>query len=212
MTAEPDLRDTAHWGRLAPDASLERTAAALMANGMRATVVPEGETAKRAVLALLPDGATVMNVTSTTLDQIGLSKEIEAATRFEPIRNRLQALPQSEQRLQMRRLLAAVDVVVGSVHAVTEDGQVLVASNSGSQLGPYVFGAGKVIWIIGGQKVVGSVDEGLRRLREHSFVLEDERMHKAFGRGSAINKVLLVSREIVPERVQVFLVRQVLGF
>lgn len=186
------------WNRLASDGALERTVLSLTANGMSATLVP--------------DGVTVMNVTSTTLDQIGLSKDIEEATRFESVRRRIQALPQPDRRLQMRRLSAAVDVVVGSVHAVPEDGQVLVASNSGSQLGPYVFGAGKVIWVVGGQKVVASLDDGLRRIREHAFTLEDRRMRAAFGMGSAINKMLLVTREIVPERVVAFLVKQVLGF
>lgn len=106
---------------------------------MRARTVGSGEQARRDVMAMLPDGATVMNVTSTTLDQLGLSKEIEEATRFDSIRKRIIALPQSEQRAQMRRLTAAADVAVGSVHAITEDGQIIVASNSGSQLALYVF-------------------------------------------------------------------------
>ncbi|HEX4915414.1 MAG TPA: LUD domain-containing protein [Vicinamibacterales bacterium] len=61
------------WNRLASDGALERTVLSLTANGRSATLVPDSETARRKVLALLPDGVTVMNVTSTTLDQIGLS-------------------------------------------------------------------------------------------------------------------------------------------
>lgn len=200
------------WDVIPEDAVIERARATLQANNMRARIVGSREQARRDVMAMIPDGATVMNVTSTTLDQLGLSKEIEDSTRFDSIRRRIIALPQSEQRAQMRRLSAAADVVVGSVHAITEDGQILVASNSGSQLALYVFSAAKVIWVVGAQKIVVNVDQGMARIREHSFKLEDERMRKVYGMGSAINKVLLVSREVFPDRVEVLLVKDVLGF
>lgn len=204
--------DRRAWDVIPEDAVIERARATLQANNMRARIVGSREQARRDVMAMIPDGATVMNVTSTTLDQLGLSKEIEDSTRFDSIRRRIIALPQSEQRAQMRRLSAAADVVVGSVHAITEDGQILVASNSGSQLALYVFSAAKVIWVVGAQKIVANVDQGMARIREHSFKLEDERMRKVYGMGSAINKVLLVNREVLPDRVEVLLVKDVLGF
>jgi len=204
--------DRRAWDVIPEDAVIERARATLQANNMRARIVGSREQARRDVMAMIPDGATVMNVTSTTLDQLGLSKEIEDSTRFDSIRRRIIALPQSEQRAQMRRLSAAADVVVGSVHAITEDGQILVASNSGSQLALYVFSAAKVIWVVGAQKIVANVDQGMARIREHSFKLEDERMRKVYGMGSAINKVLLVNREVFPDRVEVLLVKDVLGF
>lgn len=212
MTNETTTGDHRAWDIIPDDAAIERTRTALQANNMRARIVGSGEQARRDVMAMLPDGATVMNVTSATLDQLGLSKEIEEATRFDSIRKRIIALPQSEQRAQMRRLTAAADVAVGSVHAITEDGQILVASNSGSQLALYVFSAARVIWVVGAQKIVADVEQGMARIREHSFKLEDERMRKVYGMGSAINKILLVNREVFPDRVDVILVKEILGF
>ena len=102
--------------------------------------------------------------------------------------------------------------MLGSVHAVTESGALMTASMSGSQLGPYASGAGRVILVVGTQKIVSDLDEGLRRINEYSLPLEDARAQAAYGIRSAVNKVLIINREIVPERITVVLVDEVLGF
>jgi len=98
------------------------------------------------------------------------------------------------------------------VHAVTEQGQVIVASMTGGQVGPYASGAGTVIWVVGAQKIVRDLEEGLRRIREYSYPLEDARAREAYGIASGINKVLIVNREVVPGRITVILVKEKLGF
>ena len=112
----------------------------------------------------------------------------------------------------IRRLSAAPDVMLGSVHAVTETGTLLTASMSGSQLGPYASGAGRVILVVGTQKVVSDVEEGLRRIDEYAFRLEDARAQAAYGINSSVNKVLIINREINPGRITVVFVDEVLGF
>lgn len=111
----------------------------------------------------------------------------------------------------MRKLAASPDYVVGSVHAITEQGQVLVAAGGGSQLASYVYGAGKVVWVAGAQKIVADLDEGLRRINEHSLKLEDARLRQMRGVGSLVGKVLIVSREPAG-RTTLILVRAALGF
>ena len=113
---------------------------------------------------------------------------------------------------EIRRLSAAPDVMLGSVHAVTETGSLVTASNSGSQLGPYAAGAGRVILVVGTQKIVSDLDEGLRRIDEYAFPLEDARAQAAYGIHSGVNKVLIINREIAPGRITVVLVDEVLGF
>ena len=88
----------------------------------------------------------------------------------------------------------------------------MAASSSGSQLAAYVAGAGRVILVVGTQKVVADIDEGLRRINEYAFPLEDARALEAYGIHSGVNKVLIVNREIVRGRITVVLVDQVLGF
>ena len=102
--------------------------------------------------------------------------------------------------------------MLGSVHAVTETGSLMAASMGGSQLAAYVAGAGKVILVVGTQKIVADPEEGLRRITEHAFPLEDARAMEAYGVHSGVNKVLFINREIVPGRITVVLVDQALGF
>jgi hypothetical protein len=113
---------------------------------------------------------------------------------------------------EIRRLGAAPDVMLGSVHAVTETGSLLAASMSGSQLGPYVSGAGRVVLVVGTQKIVADLEEALHRIHEYAYPLEDARAQEAYGIRSAVNKVLVINREITPGRITVVLVDEVLGF
>ena len=122
------------------------------------------------------------------------------------------SMDRETQADEIRRLTSSPDVMLGSVHAVTETGSLLTASMSGSQLGPYASGAGKVILVVGTQKIVSDLEEGLRRINEYAFPLEDARAQAAYGIHSAVNKVLIINREIVAERITVALVGEAIGF
>ena len=199
------------FNHLASDDQIKKTVQALEANGIRTVVVETGEEARACVLSMIPAGMEVFNPPSHTLDQIGLTADIESSTSFQPVRSRLRSLDRTTQRREIRRLTASPDVVVGSVHAITEQGEVVIASATGSQLSSAVSGAGTVIWIVGTQKLVQTLDEGFRRIREYSYPLEDVRTRQVYGQPSAINKVLIVNGEL-PGRITIVLVRQNLGF
>jgi hypothetical protein len=200
------------YAALASEASLQTTVQALNENGMTAHIVDSGDEAHRLVLRLIPDDAEVFTATSQTLDGIGLPGAIEASPRLRSVRSVLREMDVATQWHEMRALGARPDVIVGSVHAITEQGEVVVASASGSQLGPYASGAGKVIWIVGSQKIVPSMDEAMRRIREYALPLEDERVQLVYGQGSFIGKELIFYREYLPDRVHVILVKEKLGF
>src|SRR5439155_1123293 len=125
---------------------------------------------------------------------------IDASPRLRSVRTVLSQMDMATQWHVMRVLAARPDVVIGSVHAITEQGEVVVASASGSQLGPYASGAGKVIWVVGSQKIVPSLDEAMRRIREYALPLEDERAQLAYGQGSFIGKELIFYREYLADR------------
>ncbi len=201
------------WATLADEARIKKTVEALAHNGIQALVVENGAEAKKKVLELLPAGAEVMNMTSVTLETIGLAKEINESGNFVSVRKQLMAMDRNSQALEMRRLGAAHQYAVGSVHAVTEDGKVLIASNTGSQLGSYAYGASQVIWVVGTQKIVGNLDEATRRVYEYVLPLESERAREAYGvPGSFVSKLLIFNKEIQPKRVTIILVKEVLGF
>jgi len=157
------------WERIPSDSVLEKTAAALKQNGIEASVASNGGEALKRLLSLIPPGAQVMNMTSATLDSIGAIKEVVDSGKFDSVRNRFAKMDPKAQAREMRQLGAAPEVAIGSVHAVTQDGKVLVVSASGSQLPAYAYGAPKVIWVVGAQKIVKDFNEGLKRIEEEVF-------------------------------------------
>ncbi len=200
------------WDMLADDAVIEKITKALEANGIKVIVAEDGKEAKDKALSLIEKGSTVMTATSTTAQQIGLDSAIDESKDFVSLRKKIMELPQSDQRSQARRINSAPDYVVGSVHAVTEDGKAVIASNSGSQLAPYAFSASKVIWVVGTQKIVKNLDEAMKRIEEYTFKLEDERLMQAYGIHSGIRKLLIINSEVMPERITMILVKENLGF
>lgn len=184
----------------------------LQANGMTAMFFQTSAEAKAKVLELVPAGAEVMNMTSVTLDTIGVAKEIVESAAYQPVRAKL--MDKETTPSMKRKLGGGPDWAVGSVHALTEDGKLMVASNTGSQLGAYAYGAEHLIWVIGAQKIVKDLDEGMKRLYEHVLPLESARANKAYNitTGSFISKLLIFNREITPGRVTVIIVGEKLGF
>ncbi len=195
----------------ASEEQVAETARSLEARGFHAIIVETGEQACTAVLEMIPSGAEVYNSPSRTLEQIGLAAEIEASTRVQPLRTRLRPLDRVKQQSQYRKLISGTEVLVGSVQAITRQGQVILASATGSQLSAAAFGAMQVIWVAGAQKIVPSYEEGMRRIREYCHPLEDERTRQVYGQPSAINKVLVLEAE-TPGRITIVLVKQILGF
>jgi hypothetical protein len=211
---KPDLERSLsrQFAVVADDARVARTAAALEANGISVIRASNAGDAKRIVLDLVPTGAHVHNGASQTLEETGIADEIHNSGRYEPIHPRIWSMDRETQADEIRRLGASPDFMLGSVHAVTESGSLVAASASGSQLGPYAAGAGKVILVVGTQKIVSDLDEGLRRIYDYAFPLEDARAEAAYGVHSAVNKVLIINGEWEAGRTTVVLVDEALGF
>src|SRR5437870_8836896 len=169
----PSEEARAEFSRLASGQQIRSVANALERSGITVSVVDSGEEARRVVRSLLPVGGEVYNNTSRTLEVIGVAEDIERSGLYQPLRPRLYQVDREMQGSEMRQLSAAPDWVVGSVHAVKERGSLLIASASGSQLGPIVSGAGHVILVIGGQSIVPDLDTGLRRFHASCLPLKD---------------------------------------
>jgi hypothetical protein len=185
---------------------------ALGSLGINAKVVDSGEEARQAVRSIVPVGAEVYNNTSRTLEIIGVADDIERSGLYQPLRPRLYQMDREMQGREMRQLSAAPDWVVGSVHAVTKEGSLLIASASGSQLGPIVSGAGHVILVIGAQKIVPDLDTGIRRIYDYCFPLEDSRAREAYGVPSGVNNLLIINKAVFAGRITAILVNEALGF
>jgi LUD domain len=213
-TVPPDLSEhaVAEFSQVSSPDRIAAVAGALEHNGIRTIVVRSGDNARETVASLIPPGAEVFNNTSRTLESIGVADDIERSGRYEPLRLRLFQMDREMQAREMRTIAASPDYVVGSVHALTEGGSLLIASASGSQLGPIVSGAEHVIFVIGGQKIVADLDTGIRRIFEYSLPLEDWRAREAYGLPSGVNNILIINRAVAADRITAILVQEALGF
>ncbi|MFC5744674.1 LUD domain-containing protein [Actinomadura rugatobispora] len=196
----------------APPQSLERAAAALTAHGFTVEILDDAAAARTRVSELIPDGASVFTGASETLRLSGIDEDINTGGRYEAVKPRTLAMDRTTQADEIRRLRAGPDVVVGSVHAVTETGSLVIASGSGSQLPGYSGGAARAIWIVGAQKVVPDLSVALRRVEDHCLPLENARTQEAHGWPSAINRLLILNAEYQPGRGTVLLLREAIGF
>lgn len=193
--------------------NLETIAGKLTKNGMETVVVENGEEAKKKVLSMIPEGAEVMVMSSITLIETGIADAIENGPYY-PIKDKLKKMDRMKQNLEMQRLGAAPEWAIGSVHGITENGEVIVVSNTGSQLPAYVYGAEHVIWVVGGQKIVKDVDTGMKRIYEDVLPLESKRLSKQYGQElqSNVSKILIVNKEFNSDRIKIILVKDKLGF
>lgn len=198
------------FGKLAAADRVAKTAEALTANGMEAFIAENGEEAKAKLFEWIPEDAEVFTATSRTLDSLDVLDDI--SKRYHAVRDELAKLDPQTQGREMVKLGASPDYMVGSVHAITEGGTVVIASNTGSQLAGYAAAAAHVIWVVSTKKLVADLDEAIERVYEYTYPLEDLRAQEAYGIHSNVSKLLIVHREIMPERTKVILVKEDLGF
>jgi len=210
--AGPSEEAVAEFSKMSSREQISAVATELENNGVVCHVVDSAEEARAIVQSILPIGAEVYNNTSRTLELIGVADDIERSGKYQPLRPRLYQMDREMQAREMRQLSASPDWVVGSVHALTEAGSLLIASASGSQLGPIASGAGHLVLIIGAQKIVPDLEAGIRRIYEYCFPLEDLRARQAYGVPSGVNNILVVNRVVVPGRITAILVDESLGF
>jgi hypothetical protein len=203
---------TTSFAEPAPAPRLEQAATALTAHGFTVEILDDPAAACDRIRDLIPEGATVFTGASETLRLSGIDEDVNASGRYDALKPRLLAMDRVADADEIRRMLASPDVIVGSVAALTETGSLVVASASGSQLTGYAGGAAHAIWIVGAQKVVPDLSTALRRVEEYALPLESARAQLAYGRPSAINRLLVLNAEPQPGRGTVLLLREAIGF
>ena len=196
---------------LPDEETLTETVVALQRHGFTVDVVDDLDAAREAVLARIPEGSSVMTNTSVTLQETGITEAIDNGGPYDSVRARLSQLDPATQLQAMKAVGGQPDFALGSAHAVTGDGTLVIASKSGSQLPSYAWGAANVIFVIGGQKLVPDIDAARERIYQHSLKLEDVRAFNAYGEHSYVGKILEIHEE-EPGRIHIVLVRTCVGF
>jgi hypothetical protein len=207
--ANPSTPD--RFTALPDEPTLAATVTALEEHGFSVPVVDHLHAARQAVLARIPHGASVMTNTSVTLTETGLAGAINDSGDYDSARAAMAELDFATHLAEMKALAGQAEYALGSVHAVTRDGTLVIASAGGSQLAAYSWDAAHVIFVVGAQKLVPTLAEAHERIYAHSLVLEDARAIAAYGQHSQVGKVLEIHSEM-PGRIHVVLIRQVTGF
>jgi 2-polyprenyl-6-methoxyphenol hydroxylase-like FAD-dependent oxidoreductase len=202
---------TLNFSAPATEADIESLAANLRNRNFEVVIVDSAADAKAAVMERIPQGAQVHSGKSKSLEDAGVFKELMESENFDFIRKRTLKMDRRAQAHEIRKLGAAPDVMLGSVQAVTETGQLVVTSASGSQIGPYASGAGRLILVIGSQKIVPDLESAFRRMEEYVFPWEDARLRETLGIGTMITRTLIIERDYYPGRTTVILVRDPIG-
>jgi LUD domain len=196
---------------LPDDQTVADTVVALEEHGFSVDIVDGLEAARDATLARIPGASSVMTNTSVTLGETGIANAIDGGGPYESARNKIGALDFATQLQETKAIAGQPDYALGSVHAVTRDGALFIASASGSQLASYAWGAAHVIFVVGAQKLVPTAEVARERILEHSLPLEDARAYAAYGQNSRIGKILEIHQED-PDRIHVVLIREAVGF
>jgi acyl-CoA hydrolase len=205
-TVTPDRFTT-----LPDEQALRATVVALEEHGFSVEVVDDLDAAREAVLARIPQGSSVMTNTSATLAETGIADAINDGGLYESARNKMFALDFATQAQQMKAIGGQPDYALGSVHAITRDGTLVIASASGSQLASYAWGATNVVFVAGAHKLVPTLEAAHERIYQHSLKLEDARAIAAYGQHSFVGKVMEIHQEL-PGRIHIVLIRQQVGF
>jgi L-lactate utilization protein LutB len=187
------------------------TVAALEAHGFDVHVVDDLDEAREVVLGLIPAGSSVMTNASVTLTETGIAEAVDGGGPYDSVRTRLNELDVATQAREMKAIAGQPDYSLGSVHAITRDGTLVIASASGSQLASYAWGADHVAFVVGMQKLVPTLEAALERICEHSLPLEDARAWAAYGQHSRVGKILTIYED-TPGRIHVVLVQRAVGF
>jgi L-lactate utilization protein LutB len=187
---------TTTFKTLASQESIDKTIQELTANGFQAEVVENRAEALERIKALIPQGASIHNGGSTTLQEIGYIDYLKSETHgWNNLHANILAEADPEKQSKLRRESAFSDYYLGSVHALSETGEMVIASNTGSQLPHLVFTSPNIILVVGTQKITPTLVEAIRRLEEYVIPLEDKRAMSAYKSHTMNTKTLILHKE-----------------
>ncbi|MYC34242.1 MAG: hypothetical protein F4X64_13845 [Chloroflexi bacterium] len=192
--------------------SISRTIEALAARNVDAVLVESREAALVKLKELVPEGCEVFVSTSETLDTIGYTQYMDGNDRYINLHDQMLAQPDAASQREFRRTTTTADYFVGSVQAIAETGEIVVASGSGSQIGAFAYGARRVIMVAGTQKICSTLAEAEARTRGYTLEMHDRWLEGRGGSAAPIGKFLVMEHEPVVGRITMILIPESLGW
>ena len=192
---------------------LIQTSSALIQRNIHTSIAESAAEAKQLLMDLIPRNSEVYVSTSETLDSIGYTEHISQSDSYKSLNELVTAETDLDTQKDVRRRVTTIaDYFVGSVQAISASGEVVIASGSGSQIAAYVYGAKKVFWVAGIQKICQDLPSAIERVRGYTLEKHDQWL-EGYGRSAApVGKLLIFEHEQVKERVHMILVKETLGW
>lgn len=204
-----------NYNQLANKQTLEKTTQSLQEKGYTVVTVATREAALSAIKDLIPAGAAVMNGSSMTLNQIGYTDYLASGEHsWDDLHAKVREENDAKKRAELRLQGISAEYYLGSVHALTQSGDFLVASNSGSQLPHLAFTSPNLILVVSTKKIVDDLAMAMDRLEKHVIPLENDRMMEAYKMPTSLNKILISKAEnpAMGRKVTIILIEDDLGF
>ena len=205
--------DPGKWNALPVPEMVEKTIQEVEKRGIRVIVAGDGAEALSIIKKIIPPGSEVMNGSSTTLIEIGYEDYIATnQSGWNLIHKRITLENDARKRAELRRKSVAADYFISGANAISSTGEILACDASGSRVGAWPFAAGHLVLVAGINKIVPTLEEGLARIRNYAFRLENARAMRAYGTPSVIGKCVILAHERSEERITLILVKEALGY
>ncbi|OGK33145.1 hypothetical protein A3E10_01080 [Candidatus Roizmanbacteria bacterium RIFCSPHIGHO2_12_FULL_37_23] len=203
------------YDTLADDASLKKTSDALGKLGYEVIRVKSRQEALAKIKEIIPDSASVMNGSSVTLEQIGFVEYLKSGKhQWNNLHEGIVAEKDPDKQSALRQKALLSDYYLGSVHALAETGEFVIASNTGSQLPHVVNTSPNLIFVVSTKKIVPDLDSAMKRLHEHVVPMEEKHMMEKYKVGTRANKIVIFRGESAysKRKIRFILVEEDLGF
>lgn len=192
-----------------------KTASALTEHGFETSIVTTKAEALEKIISLIPEGVSVMNGSSRTLEEIEFIAHLKSGTHgWKNLHEASLAEVDPHKKMRLMKEASMADYYLGSVHAISETGELVISSASGSQIPSIAFSSPNIIFVVSTQKIMPTLEDALKRMREHVVPLEDKRMKDVGYPGTTLSKTLIFWREnpMMGRKVKIILVNEKLGF
>ena len=205
--------DTEKWNRIPEEQVIASTVKAIEERGIQVERLPDGKQALARIRELIPPGSEVMNGSSTTLIEIGFQELMDSGKHeWKNLKLAVTSEGDAQKRARIRRKTVTSDYFLSGVNAIAQTGELVACDATGSRVGAWPYGAGKLLLVAGANKIVPSLDDALRRIREYTFYLEDLRSQNVYGVPSKIGKCVILANESQPGRVTLLLIDKSYGY
>jgi L-lactate utilization protein LutB len=205
--------DPEKWNRIPSPDIVEKTVREIEKRGIKVILAPNGEEALSVLKKIIPPGAEVMNGSSTTLIEIGFEEYVShGQSGWKLVHTSITTENDDRKRAELRRKSVTADYFLSSANAIASTGEIIACDASGSRVGAWPFAAGHLILVVGINKIVPTLEDGLNRIRNYAYRLENTRAMKAYGTPSVMGKCVILAQEKNEGRITLILVKEALGY